>query len=67
MTAPFASPQEAARALIVWGYPLNRRSGQFVGGIAFDAIPLTEKQANWLAILTKKQDLDGDENGDRHG
>ncbi len=59
--------QVAAMSLLTKGVPLKPREGQFLGGIAFDANPLTEKQANWLAILTKKHDLEGDENGDRHG
>lgn len=57
MTVPFTSPQEAARALIVSGYPLNRRSGQFVGGTIYDETPPTEKQLKWLADLLRKAGL----------
>lgn len=54
-----ADHQAHAMALITAGVPLKPREGQFLGGIAFDANPLTEKQANWLAILRKRYNLDG--------
>lgn len=46
--------QHAAMRLLTAGLPLKPREGQFLGGIAFDANPLTEKQTNWLAILLNK-------------
>ncbi len=46
--------QAEAMALLTAGVPLKPREGQFLGGIAFDANPLTEKQANWLAVLVTK-------------
>lgn len=55
-----ADHQRQAMALITSGAALKPREGQFLGGIAFDANPLTEKQANWLAILLKRFDLEGD-------
>jgi hypothetical protein len=36
---------------------LRHREGQFLGGLAFDANPLSEKQANWLGILLDKHGL----------
>lgn len=57
MTAPFASPQEAARALIASSFPLTRRSGQFVGGIIYDPTPPTEKQLKWLVDLLDRAGL----------
>jgi len=49
-----AEHQAKAMALLTSGATLKPREGQFLGGIAFDANPLSEKQANWLAILLKK-------------
>lgn len=56
-----ADHQRQAMAIITSGAALKPREGQFLGGIAFDANPLTEKQANWLAILLKRFDLEGDD------
>jgi hypothetical protein len=43
-----------AMALLISGAPLKPREGQFLGGIAFDEAPLTEKQARWLGILVER-------------
>lgn len=43
--------QPIALAILTSGATLRPKEGQFLGGIAFDANPLTEKQANWLTIL----------------
>jgi hypothetical protein len=57
-TAPFATPADAARALINHpGAKLNTRSGQFCGGLMFSGEPLTEKQHRWLTDLLRKHDL----------
>lgn len=56
-----ADHQRQAMALITSGATLKPREGQFLGGIAFDTNPLTEKQANWLAILLKRFDLEGEQ------
>jgi hypothetical protein len=53
----FTSHQDAAMALLTSGAGLRPREGQFLGGIAFDANILTEKQNSWLAILLKKHGL----------
>ena len=47
----------AAMAIITSGAALNRREGQFLGGISFEDRPLTEKQDNWLRILLAKHGL----------
>ncbi|WP_426262985.1 hypothetical protein [Sphingomonas sp. PWP1-2] len=52
--------QRQAMALLMSGAALKPREGQFLGGIAFDANPLSEKQANWLAILLRKHGLEGE-------
>lgn len=53
----FTSHRDAAMALLTSGADLRPREGQFLGGISFDANPLTEKQTNWLAILLARHGL----------
>lgn len=55
--------QRAAMRLLTAGLPLKPREGQFLGGIAFDANPLTEKQNNWLVILLAKHSLSSPADG----
>jgi len=43
-----------AMAILTSGAQLRPKEGQFLGGLAFDANPLTDKQANWLAILSER-------------
>ena len=50
-TAAFTEHRTAAMALLTSGAPLRSKEGQFLGGIAFDANPLTDKQERWLEIL----------------
>ncbi|WP_277983692.1 hypothetical protein [Sphingomonas faeni] len=49
--------QRAAMSLLTAGVTLKPREGQFLGGVAFDSNPLTEKQRNWLVILLDKHGL----------
>lgn len=56
MTA-FPNHRAAAMAVLTSGATLRPREGQFLGGLAFDANPLTEKQVNWLRILLEKHGL----------
>ncbi|RYD20104.1 MAG: hypothetical protein EOP89_14765 [Lysobacteraceae bacterium] len=49
--------QRAAMSLLTGGKPLKPREGQFLGGIAFDANPLSGKQRNWLVILLDRHGL----------
>ena len=44
-------------SLLTAGVLLKPHEGQFLGGVAFDANPLTEKQRNWLVILLDKHGL----------
>lgn len=46
------------------GKPLKPREGQFLGGLAFDANPLSAKQRNWLVILLAKHGLPALTEGD---
>jgi len=57
MTEPH---QKQAYAILTSGAALKPREGQFLGGISFDANPLTDKQANWLAILVERYSAGGD-------
>ncbi|MES3054599.1 hypothetical protein O6V14_03040 [Sphingomonas faeni] len=57
MVEPFVNHQAAAMALLTAGAPLKRNEGQFLGETAFDANPLTAKQADWIAILLTKHGL----------
>jgi len=49
--------QQDAMKMLTSGDTLKPREGQFLGQIAFDANPLTEKQANWLRILLVRHGL----------
>jgi hypothetical protein len=57
MTAPFSTIRDAALAVLTSGADLNRRDGQFLGGIAFQDFPLSAKQEAWLQGLLKRSDL----------
>ncbi len=57
MAEPFTDHRQAAMSLLTSGAPLRPREGQFLGGLAFDANPLSEKQSNWLAILLDKHGM----------
>ena len=53
----FQNHREAALAVITSGAALRPKEGQFLGGIAFDLNPLTEKQDEWLRILLDRHGL----------
>jgi hypothetical protein len=57
MSAPFGDHREAAMAVITSGAQLRPKEGQFLGGMAFDLNPPTEKQLNWLLILLDRHGL----------
>lgn len=46
--------RKAAMALLISGVELRQREGQFLGGIAHDPKPLTERQSKWLAVLRER-------------
>jgi hypothetical protein len=56
-TCSMAEHQQAAMSLLTAGVPLKPREGQFLGGLAFEANPLTEKQRSWLVILLDRHGL----------
>ena len=53
---PFADHRDAAMALLT-SAPLKPREGQFCGGLAFTADPLTPKQLNWMRLLLARHGL----------
>lgn len=53
----FPNHREAAMAVITSGAALRPKEGQFLGGIAFDLNPLTDKQDEWLRILLERHGL----------
>lgn len=57
MADAFKDHSTAALALLNARADLREKEGQFLGGLAFRAAPLTEKQANWLRILLEKHGL----------
>lgn len=63
MNAPF-NHRRAAMAILTAGVELRPREGQFLGGIAFDTNPLTDKQRNWLTILLDKHGMPPLDGGD---
>ena len=61
MIRPFTDPREAARAILLpalnGASSLRPKEAAFLGQLAFDLNPPTEKQANWLGILLDKHGL----------
>jgi hypothetical protein len=49
-----ADHRETARAILRSDAPLREKEGQFLGGLAYRADPITERQANWLAVLVRR-------------
>ncbi len=41
-------------AALTSGKPLRPREGQFLGGLAFDLNPPTDKQRAWLLLILEK-------------
>jgi hypothetical protein len=66
--APFSWPRTAALALLTGDSRLSRKAGSFLGQLAVDPTPLSDKQTDWLATLLDRAGLpplaDG---GDHHG
>lgn len=54
---PFPDHRTAALALLNGAYRLSRKAGQFLGQIAVDPTPLSDRQADWLAKLLEKAEL----------
>ena len=56
MMAPFNTRKAACLALLNTA-PLKAKEGSFLGQIAFQDEPLSERQAKWLVDLLRKHDL----------
>ena len=58
MTEPFASPRDAALALLSRNNPpLSRQGGSFCGQLCVDDTPLSPKQRDWLNKLVLRAGL----------
>lgn len=55
----------AAIAVLERGSDLNRKTGQFLGTVAVQDEPLSEKQRRWLDDLLNKHGLPALEDGGR--
>ncbi|QUM71117.1 hypothetical protein [Sphingopyxis granuli] len=66
MAKPFNRFSDAARALLAVE-SLSEKEGQFCGGLAYRAAPLSDKQANWLCILLDRHGLPALAEGGEHG
>lgn len=54
---PFPDHRAAALALLNGGYRLSRKAGQFMGQLAVDPSPMSERQVDWLAKLLDRAGL----------
>ena len=66
MSAPFTKQREAALALLNGDSRLSRKAGSFLGQLAVDPTPLSDKQADWLATLLDRAGLPPLANGGDH-
>ena len=57
MTVPYADSRSAALALLNGGNRLSRKAGSFLGQLVVDEMPLSDKQADWLATLLDRAGL----------
>jgi hypothetical protein len=55
--APFTSARQAVIAVLSSDADLNRKTGQFLGSVACQDEPMTERQAKWFADILKKAGL----------
>lgn len=57
MADAFQTPRAAALALLNGENSLTRKAGSFLGQLAVDPTPMSEKQDRWLATLLERADL----------
>jgi len=50
----FATPRDAALALLQSDARLTRKAGSFLGQLAVDPSPMTDAQAEWLGNLLER-------------
>ena len=53
----FPDQRDAALALLQSGARLTRKAGQFLGQLAVDPSPMSERQRDWLATLLERAGL----------
>lgn len=63
MTKPFTSHRDAALALLNRGEGLSRQAGSFLGQLAVDPTPVSDKQGAWLGKLLERGDFPPFEGG----
>lgn len=56
-TETFQSHRDAALAVLNSGVGLSRQAGSFLGQLAVDPMPMSDKQANWLDKLLERAGL----------
>jgi hypothetical protein len=54
---PFPDHRQAALALLTGNHRLSRKAGQFLGQLAVDPSPMSDRQRDWLVKLLAKHDL----------
>ena len=54
---PYTDHRQAALALLNGSSRLSRKAGQFLGQLAVDPAPMSERQASWLAKLLDRAEL----------
>ena len=54
---PFPDHRQAALALLNGDHRLSRKAGQFLGQLAVDPSPMSDRQRDWLAKLLAKHGL----------
>lgn len=54
---PYATPQDAAIALLISGSLRTRQQGSFCGQVAVDRTPLTAAQEDWIGKLLARANL----------
>ena len=54
---PFTNQRDAALALLNSDFALTRKAGSFLGQLAVDETPLTDKQRDWLDTLLERAGL----------
>lgn len=54
---PFPDHRQAALALLNGNYRLSRKAGQFLGQLAVDPSPMSDRQRDWLVKLLAKHGL----------
>lgn len=60
--AQFGERRQLALAVLSSAEPLSRRAGSFLGQLAVDDSPLSQKQIDWLVTLAERAGLEVEAN-----